>query len=94
MLSKCPSCNETQKFFTLLFARRKCPVKCHNCGLTLGCNLIYIVAYMLFLFTFFILFAAYSEYLSVTFNRILIAIFIGVCAYMTLAAPLIVKEET
>jgi len=49
---------------------------------------------MLFLFTFFILFAAYSEYLNVTVNRILIAMFIGVCAYMTLAAPLMVKDET
>jgi hypothetical protein len=94
MLSKCPNCNETQKFFTLLFARRKRPVQCHNCGLILGCNLIYPVVYMLFLFTFFILFAAYSEYLSVTVNRVLIAIFIGVSAYMTLAAPLMVKEET
>ena len=94
MLSKCPSCNETQKFFTLLLARRRRPVKCHNCGLILGCNIVYLIVYMLFLFTFFILFAAYSEYLNVTVNRILIAMFIGVCAYMTLAAPLMVKDET
>lgn len=94
MLSKCPNCHETQKFLNLLLARRKRPVKCHSCGLVLGCSLIYIVAYMFFVFTFIVLFAAYSEYLSVTVNQILIALFIGIWAYMIFAAPLIVKDET
>ena len=93
MLSKCPNCRVSQRFFNLLFARRRSPIKCHGCGLILACDFIYFVCYALFFITFIILFAAYSEYLSVTLNRILLGLCLGVFIFMTFFAPLTVKKE-